>query len=88
MSEQDRKGTSPIRSYICLEQQILEGDEVCYVIAGTVQARNSTNAMRKAYREFVGAKEHESVMVVIPEGAWRPLAVRGTRRPDITVSIG
>lgn len=59
-----------------------------YVIAGIVEARNATNAMRKAYREFKGAEESEAVMVVIPEGMWRPTAVRGTRRPDITVSIG
>lgn len=98
MSEDNHKsaGGAPTRNYVCLEQQVFEDDAVLgddsintyFVIAGTVEARNATNAMRKAYREFKGTAESEAVMVVIPEGMWKPTAVRGTRRPDITVSIG
>jgi hypothetical protein len=87
-------GGAPTRNYVCLEQQLLDDDtngstgEFCYVVAGKVEARNATNAMRKAFREFKGGEEGEAVLVVIPEGMWRPTPVRGTRRPDITVSIG
>lgn len=89
--EQERGGGSPTRNYVCLEQHHFEDapdDEPYFVIAGTVEARNSTNALRKAFRQFRGGEEGEAVMVVIPEGMWRPTPVRGRRRPDITVSIG
>lgn len=91
MSENNKSaGGAPTRNYVCLEQHAFEedADGAYFVIAGIVEARNATNAMRKAYREFKGAEESEATMVVIPEGMWRPTSVRGTRRPDITVSIG
>jgi hypothetical protein len=94
LSDEKTVGGAPTRNYVCLEQQDIEvaagnGDEeLCYVVVGKVEARNATNAMRKAFREYKGGQEGEAVLVVIPEGMWRPTPVRGTRRPDITVSIG
>jgi hypothetical protein len=94
LSDAKAVGGAPTRNYVCLEEQRLDGEdpgdgaEVCYVVVGKVPARNATNAMRKAFREFKGGQEGEAMMVVIPEGMWRPTPVRGTRRPDITVSIG
>lgn len=86
-------GGAPTRNYVCLERHtfedtIGEDDGTYFVHVGQVEARNATNAMRKAYREFKGAAEGESVFVVIPESMWRPTPVKGTRRPDVTVSIG
>lgn len=82
-------GGAPTRNYVCLEQHTFEEDEqLYYVEVGQVEARNATNAMRKAYREFKGTAEGGTTFVVIPERMWRPTPVRGTRRPDVTVSIG
>ena len=90
MQDQDRNGagSSPVRRYVTLEQHRFEEDDQPYwIVVGAVEARNGTNALRKAYREFKGAEEGDTVMVVLPEGQWRPKTVKGTRRPDITVSI-
>lgn len=84
-----RTSGTPVRTYIILEQQVFEEDQQSYfVVAGTVEARNAANALRKAFRQFKGANEVDATLVPIPEGMWRPTFVRGRRRDDITVSLG
>lgn len=84
-----RKGGSPARTYNVFELNHFDDDDAPYwTQIGSVVARNATNALRKAFREFKGAAETDTTLVAVPEGMWRPTLVRGRRRDDITVSIG
>jgi len=84
-----KAGGAPIRNYIVLEQHAFEEDQAPYFVeAGKVEARNATNALRKAFRELKGGEEAETVLCVIPEGMWKPTPVKGRRRAEITVSVG
>jgi hypothetical protein len=75
-----RRGGAPTRPYVVLEQIQLEGTDgdVAYQNVLVVEARNGTNALRKAFKELRGDREDydEATLAVIPEGQWKPTPVR------------
>ena len=82
-------GGSPSRTYVILEEQRFDEDNApYYVIAGTVEARNGHNAMRKAYRELKGGEEGDCTLIPLPESYWKPTKVSGKRKAEITVEVG
>lgn len=83
-------GGAPSRNYVVLEQIELEDEQqsLGFIKVHEVEARNGTNAMRKAYKDLRGQTEGECVLVVIPESMWKPTRVSGQRKDAITVAIG
>lgn len=82
-------GGAPSRTYRVFEEQHFDEDNAPYFVEiGTVEARNATNALRKAYRDLKGGEEGDCVLSAVPESYWRPTPVAGKRRADITVSVG
>lgn len=80
---------TPVRNYVVLERNTFDDDQQPYFVEiGIVEARNATNALRKAFREFKGTTEVDTTLVPVPEGMWRPTLVRGVRRDDVTISVG
>jgi hypothetical protein len=76
-----------------LEEIALDGadEAVAYQKVATVEARNGTNALRKAFKELRqerGDAFDEAVLSVIPEGQWKPTPVRAERKESITVAVG
>ena len=88
--EDNGSSGSAIRTYVVLEQHYFddEPDVPYFTEVHRVEARNGNNALRKAFKELKGNEESEAVLVVIPEGQWKPTPVSGRRRAEITVSIG
>jgi hypothetical protein len=93
-----RKGGAPTRDYVVLEQVIFEetDDEITYAYLEVhrVEARNGTNALRRAFKELrairAGIDEvfDEGTLVCIPAGQWKPTPVRAKKRESITVDVG
>jgi hypothetical protein len=82
------RGGAPSRVYVILEQHTFEDDGSEYFTElHRVEARNATNALRKAYQETKG-DVGESHLVPIPASMWKPTLVAGKQRSGITVSIG
>lgn len=85
-------GGSPTRPYVVLEEIQLEGDgdHLAYQKVAVVEARNGTNALRKAFKELRGSRTDydEAILAVIPEGQWKPTPVRAERKESITVAVG
>lgn len=88
--EPERRGGTPTRNYVVLEQIELEADGVAFVEAHKVEARNGDNALRRAFRELRAERPEldETTLVVIPEGQWKPRPVRAERSEQIKVAIG
>lgn len=96
-----RKGGTPTRDYVVLEQVIYEEGEnggtpvMAYLEAHRVEARNGHNALRKAFKELRVLRSEagedafdEGTLVCIPAGQWRPTPVRAKKRESITVDVG
>jgi hypothetical protein len=94
-----RRGGAPTRSYKVLESIELENQDHAFVEVfeegdlseGTVDARNTTNAYRKAFklmREARGEGFDRAVLIVIPISQWNPTPVQARRKESITVSVG
>jgi hypothetical protein len=87
-------GGSPTRPYVVLEEIQLDSDSDTEVLAyqkvAVVEARNGTNALRKAFKELRGSRTDydEATLAVIPEGQWKPTPVRAERKESITVAVG
>jgi hypothetical protein len=91
------RGGAPTRPYVVLEEIALdtEGTDseqaLAYQKVAVVEARNGTNALRKAFKELRqerGDAFDEAVLSVIPEGQWKPTPVRAERKESITVAVG
>lgn len=94
------KGGSPTREYVVLEQVVYDEDEAngtathAWLDVHRVEARNGTNALRKAFKELraaraeVGEQLDEGVLNCIPAGQWKPTPVRAKKRESITVDLG
>lgn len=97
---QPRKGGgAPTRDYIVLEQTVYEESEAgityCWLEAHRVEARNSTNALRKAFKEMREERRvqgieplDEATLEVVPASYWKPTPVRAKKRESITVAVG
>jgi hypothetical protein len=85
-----RKGGAPSRTYVVLEQSEFEEGGEYTVEVHRVEARNATNAIRKAFRELAAQRpdQDEATIVVVPESMWRPTPVRLKRSESVSVSIG
>jgi hypothetical protein len=82
-------GGAPIRTYIVFEEFELEPNGKGYQEVHRVEARNSENAIRKAYKELAGDKDEASAtLVVVPESMWRPTPVHLRPKTTVSVSIG
>lgn len=57
-----------------------------YSEVGRVDSRNSTNAIRRAFRELPA--DGERILAVVPESMWRPTPVKLRKRESVSVSIG
>jgi hypothetical protein len=107
MSEEDqaappraRDGGAATREYVVLEQVVYEeGDNgakvYCWLESHRVIARNSNNALRKAFKEMRedrtgdGLEPFDQAMLeVVPASYWHPTEVRTKRRESITVAVG
>jgi hypothetical protein len=84
---QAKPGGAPTRTYVVLERQIFEQDESAYFVeVHKVEARNGTNALRRAYREL--ERTEATTLIAIPESMWRLTPVRGRVRESVAVEIG
>jgi hypothetical protein len=93
--DEARRGGAPTRPYVVLEEIQLDTEssdgEVAYQKVAVVEARNGTNALRKAFKELRqerGDVFGEAILSVIPEGQWKPTPVRAERKESITVAVG
>jgi hypothetical protein len=96
---ESRRGGAPTRAYKVLERVELDDDGHAYqevfedgeLGEGTVTARNTTNAFRKAFkamRDARGDDFDEVVLMVVPLNQWKPTPVAAKRKESITVSVG
>lgn len=94
-----RRGGAPTRAYKILERIDLDQGEHAFAEVfeegdlneGTVTARNTNNAFRKAFkamREARGDDFDEAVLMVVPLNQWKPTPVAAKRKESITVSVG
>lgn len=82
-----KAGGAPTRNYVVFERQAFEEDQQPYFVeVHRVEARNGTNALRKAYKAL--ERIEATTLVVVPESMWQPKAVRGKVRESIAVEIG
>jgi hypothetical protein len=90
------RGGAPTRPYVVLEEIALdtEGTDseqaLAYQKVAVVEARNGTNALRKAFKQLRDGREDydAATLAVIPEGQWKPTPVRAERKESITVAVG
>lgn len=95
----ERSGGAPTRDYKVLEQiELTDGVAYAEVFTaggelkeGTVTARNTNNAYRKAFKAMRterGAEFDEATLIVVPAGQWRPTPVKAEKKESITVAVG
>lgn len=84
----DESGTSPLRTYVVLEESRFEDNEPYYTVVHRVEARNNANALRKAFRELreQGYPALQAVLMTVPEKQWRPTPVRVNVREQVVAS--
>jgi len=88
MTTEESAGSSPMRTYVVLEEARFEDNEPYYTVVHRVQARNNNNALRKAFRELRegGYKEETAVLMTVPEKQWRPTPVSVKVREQVVAS--
>lgn len=90
----ESRSGAPTREYVVLERVEFEDDDrVFFVIAHKVEARNGTNALRRAFKEIRQERAEEepldeATLAVVPMSQWKPTPVRAKKRESITVDIG
>jgi len=83
------EGSSPLRTYVVLEQGEFAEGGVYFQEVGRVEARNGQNATRKAFKEMVGREQTEATtLVVVSERMWQPTAVKIKRTENVSVTLG
>lgn len=90
-----RRSGAPTREYMVLELIEFDDDDRTYfAVAHKVEARNGTNALRRAFKEIRAERNgtedafDETTLAVVPMSQWKPTPVRAKRRESITVDIG
>lgn len=88
MAAKESTGTSPLRTYVVLEEGHFEDNELYYTVVHRVEARNNSNALRKAFRELRegGYKNETAVLMTVPEKQWRPTPVSVRVREQVIAS--
>lgn len=88
--EPAKKKGSASRPYVVLKEEAFDDGEPYTLKVHEVEARNATNALRKAARELHGklGDTDSATLIVIPKTMWRPTPVRLDVSERVSVSIG
>lgn len=78
---------SQVRTYVVLEEQEFEDGQKYTVELGRFEARNATNALRRAFKQLITDNESHT-LIAITATQWRPTPVQRSHRQVESVQIG
>lgn len=86
--EPDAGPKSQVREYVVLEEHTFEDDgSLYYSVLGKFQARNATNALRRAFKTLITDNEPHK-LIAVTGTQWRITPVQRSHRQVESVQIG